>query len=78
MNITLNEIIQRRAEMNKLFNFRLIISYSSLALIIFGIIGNTTTFLLLRKSKNKHSTLVFLSALCIAANFALTGLKINY
>lgn len=77
MNGTVNESVKRH-EMNRLLNFRLIISFFSLALILIGITGNTATFFLLRKPKKRLSTTVFLSALCVVAILALLGLLVNH
>jgi hypothetical protein len=58
-------------------NFRFILTWISLVVIIIGLIGNLISFIILVNPKMRIATNVFLSSLCVSGFIALFGLLIN-
>jgi hypothetical protein len=58
-------------------NFRFILTWISLAVIIIGLVGNSISFVILINPKMRISTNVFLSSLCVSGFIALFGFLIN-
>jgi len=59
------------------WQFRLILIWISLFVIVIGLIGNIVSFVVLVHPKMRISTNVFLSSLCVSGFIALLGLLIN-
>lgn len=59
------------------WQFRLILIWISLFVIVIGLIGNLVSFVVLVHPKMRISTNVFLSSLCVSGFIALLGLLIN-
>ena len=64
-------------DMETYLNFRIILTWISLLVIIVGLFGNSLSFLILINKKMRISTNVFLASLCVSAFIALIGLMIN-
>ena len=58
-------------------NFRFVLTWISLAVIVIGLIGNLISFIILVNPKMRIATNVFLSSLCVSGFIALFGLLIN-
>ena len=72
LTITINDF-----DLKTYLNFRIILTWISLLVILTGLIGNFFSFIILINKKLRISTNVFLASMCVSAFIALIGLLIN-
>ena len=80
MTSTIQSLFENQNQENKMndyFQFKNIISWCTLVVIIIGLFGNLISFIVLINPKMRISTNIFLSSLCISGFMALIGLLLN-
>ena len=72
-----NETYYLAIDLESFFNFRIIVAWLNLIIIVLGLVTNIISLIVFIRKKNRSSTNVFIAGLCISAILVLIAMLIN-